>query len=87
MENSNRELDIEEIFKEENPTKIMCYLKTISDICRKNKWYASSVYAANAADAIFHMSYLGDKAQKPTQYIHLVDVHYSAYPDIPDECS
>ena len=87
MENTNIPLDLEEIFHEKNATKIMYYLRTISNICRKNEWYASSVYAANAAEALFHMLYLGDEAQKPTQYIHLVDVHYSSYPDLPDDCS
>ena len=74
-------LDYEDIFHENNPLKIQCYLETISKICRENHWYASSVYAASAAEALFHMSFLGDKAQKPVQYIHITDIHYSAYPE------
>lgn len=83
MSNTNESinLDIEETSSIIHSDQVMRYLKILSDICRDKKWYASSVYAARAAESISEMSILGDKAQKPTQYIHLVDVHYSAYPD------
>lgn len=75
----------EAILKEKNPVKIQKYLEAISLICRQNKWYASAVYANSAAEALFHMTYLGDKAQKPVHFISITDIHYSAYPDSPDD--
>ena len=81
MKNQQRLKDIELVSSQYNCDEITNFLRIISDICREKRWYASSVYSARAAESLSEMSTLGDKAQKPTQYIHLVDVHYSTYPD------
>ena len=62
---------------------LMSHLRVIRDMCRSNRYYASATYASMAADSLFHMQSLGDKAQKPDYIVNLTDVHYSCYPDDP----
>lgn len=65
--------------------RLIYRLHQIRDICRDNQWHASGVYASLAADTLFHMNSLGDKAQRPDIMVSLTDVHYSAYPDEPED--
>jgi hypothetical protein len=67
--------------------RLINHLNQIRDICRDNSWHASAVYSSLAADTLFHMSYMGDKAQRPDMMVSLTDVHYSAYPDAPDDAA
>jgi len=63
--------------------KIISRLQEIKEICRENNWYASASYASMAADSLFHMHVLGDKAQRPDFLVTLTDIHPSVYPDSP----
>jgi hypothetical protein len=69
------------INRQYSTAKIISLLQEIKIICRENKWYASASYASMAADSLFHMQSLGDKAQRPDFLVHLTDIHYSQYPD------
>jgi hypothetical protein len=68
----------------ESIDEIINHLHQIRDLCRNREWYASATYASLAAETLFHMNYMGDKAQRPDMMIMLTDVHHSAYPITPE---
>ncbi len=56
-------------------------LKSMAQLCREKKWYASAVYISRAEETLCHMAYLGDKTQRPDFFVTLTEIHHSQFPE------